>query len=145
MTIQQLRWSLDTCPCIIVISYDDTTPLDTRTYTLVQYERVCQFHNGISDIPTRQATIQEENSRKNNAYQLILDHAPASMLDTLPNGTTQLKKGIDIIHTVQGTAPNRTFTLTVTGVTLTANQINTAQNFLDNRFGAGKVTVVNNP
>lgn len=145
MTIIEQIWHLDTCDCQIIISYDDTTPLDTRTYSLVNYQRTCAIHQDINDIPTRHATIVEENTRKNQAYQLIIDHAPASMLQTLPNGTTDLKKGIDISYTVQGIAPNRTFTLIVTGITLTTNQISTAQNFLDNRFGTGKVTMVNNP
>ena len=122
-----------------------TYDTDTDQFTLTEYINICQFHASIPDKNQRHNVVREENSRKNDAYQLVLDHAPASMLDTGPDGLPRLKKGINIDFTVAGVAPNRTFTLIVTGVTLTQNQINAAQNFVDNRFGVGKVTVINTP
>jgi len=139
MAIHTLTWSLDTCACQIELTYDDTTPLDTRTYTPSNYINVCSFHSGISDINTRHSTVVEENQRKNNARQTVLDNAPTTIIDTMPDGTKQLKRGISIDFTVTGTAPNRVVTLTVTGINLTNQQKNNIQNFLDNRFGAGKV------
>ena len=38
-------------------------------------------------------------------------------------------------------APNRVMTLTVTGITLTQQKKTTAQNFLNTKFGIGKVTI----
>lgn len=141
MVSTQFVWSLDSCDCKILLSYENTTD----TWTPVNFIRTCQFHISFSDIIQRHSIINEENTRKNIAYQFILDHAPASMLRTRPNGTVTLAKGVSIDFAVAGTAPNRTFTITVSGATLTQNQINTAQNFVDNRFGVGKVTIVNTP
>lgn len=141
MVIQQIIWGLDTCDCKILLSYDS----DTDTWTPLNFIQTCQFHISFPDITQRHTVVTNENGRKNQAYQIILDHAPASMLMTRDDGSVTLKRGIAINYTVAGTAPDRTFTLIVSGVTLTANQINTAQNFLDNRFTPGKVTLVNNP
>lgn len=141
MAIQQVIWNLDTCDCIILLDYDT----NTDTFTPNKFIQTCSFHIGIADITQRHSTINTENTRKNQAYQIILDHAPASFFTTRDDGSVIIKKGIKLSHTVQGTVPNRTFTLTVSGITLTPNQINTAQTFLDNRFGAGKVTLVNVP
>lgn len=141
MTIQQIVWDLDSCDCQILLSYDS----DTDTFTPVNFIQTCSFHISFADIVQRHTVITNENNRKNQAIQIILDHAPASMFQTRDNGSVTLKRRVNISFTVAGTAPNRTFTIIVSGVTLTQNQINTAQTFLDNRFGVGKVTLVNNP
>lgn len=141
MTIQKIFWAFDTCDCQVNLAYDT----DTDTFTLTDYLQTCSFHNSISDHNQRHTVVREENSRKNDAYQLVIDHAPASMLETGRDGLPTLKKGVNIDFTVSGTAPNRVFTLIVSGVTLTQNQINTAQNFVDNKFGVGKVTITNIP
>ena len=72
-------------------------------------------------------------------------NAPASMLSTKDNGTIYLKKGITIEFAYSGTQPNRLLTLTVTGITLTQQQINKAQTALDTKFGINQVVVNNQP
>jgi hypothetical protein len=87
----------------------------------------------------------EENPRKNIAYQLIVDNAPLQFVDTDVNGNKTLKAGLSINFTVSGTVPNRVFTMTFSGTTLTQAQIDNVQARLDTRFGAGKVVFVNTP
>jgi len=140
MVINTTRWSPDTCSCIIEYSWDSTEPESTRTHTLSNFVNVCSFHSGLANNTTRWNTVLEENPRKNIAYQLILDNGPAGLSDIV-DGSKQLKNGITINTLWSGTAPNRVLTITVTGLTLTQNQKNSIQTFLNNRFGAGKVLI----
>jgi hypothetical protein len=127
------RWSPDTCQC--VIEYNDDI-------TLSRVVQACAAHQGGTEA-TVFSTVLEENPRKNNSLKEILDNAPASMFDIdAESGQRVFKRGIDVNFAWSGVAPNRTLTLTVTGITLTANQRNAIQNKLDTKFGAGKVTVV---
>ena len=146
MTIQTTRWSPDTCDCIIEYQWDDTLTPDVRTHTLANYIRKCSFHGNQANDTIRWNTLNEENPRKNNAYQLIVDNAPLQFVDLAPDGITKtLKKGLSLNFTVAGVVPNRVFTLIFSGATLTQNQIDFVQGKLDTRFGAGKVIFVNNP
>lgn len=141
MTIHRTEYRPDTCTCIIEYSWDDTVPPSSRTHTLTNYILRCPEHSPLATDSERFNTIFEENPRKNIAWQSLLDNGPAAMTDIQENGTKVLKRGITITWTWTGTAPNRVLTLTVTGFTLTTNQLNTAQNWLDNRFGVGRVIV----
>jgi len=138
MVINTTKWSPDTCSCVIDYSWDNSVPADQRTHTLSSISK-CSFHNSLSDIAAYN-TVTEENPRKNIAYQLILDNGPAALSDLI-DGTRQLKAGITINLTWSGTAPNRVVTISYTGITLTTNQKNSIQTFLNNRFGAGKVLI----
>jgi hypothetical protein len=127
------RWSPDTCQCVIEYNAD---------LSLNRIVNACVAHQGGTE-STVYSTVLEENPRKNRSLKEIIDNAPASMFDIdADSGTRVFKKGISIDFQWQGVAPDRTLTLTVKGITLTANQINAVQNKLDTRFGAGKVTVV---
>lgn len=143
MAIQTTRWSPDTCGCIIEYSWDDSVPQNSRTHSLANYVRRCSVHAVQADDGTRYNTINEENPRKNIAHQLIVDNAPAAFVDVDANGNKSLKPEYSISFTATGTPPNRVFTLTFSGATLTQAQINNVQTRLDNRFGTGKVIFVN--
>lgn len=146
MTINTNRWTLDTCSCIVDISFDDTQPPDTRAHNLSNYVRRCSFHNVQANDTDRYNSITEENPRKNNARQHIIDNAPVAFVDTnATTGLKTLKPGLSIDFSVAGTPPNRIFTMIFRGVTLTQAQINNVQTKLDSRFGAGRVIFVNNP
>jgi hypothetical protein len=126
------RWSPDTCEC--VIEYNDDG-------TLSNVVKACDAHKGDNDEVVFQ-NVKEENPRKNNAVKEILDNAPSSMFDVdAESGTRVFKRGINVDFAWTGTVPNRKLALTVKGLTLTSTQKNAVQNKLDNRFGAGKVTV----
>lgn len=149
MTTQTVVWSPDTCApnepsCIIELSYDDTTSLDTRTYTPTNIYRQCSIHQGLGNITQIHSVVSEENQRKNNALQNIIDNAPTQLQDqlfTVQNNGRILKKGVEYVFDITGTPPNRVVNVTFTGVTLTPQQKTAAQNFLNNRFGTGKVVI----
>ena len=88
-------------------------------------------------------TVLEENPRKNKSVKEILDNAPAGMYDIDPDsGTRIFKKGITVDFQWTGVAPNRSLELVVKGITLTTQIKNAIQTKLDNKFGVGRVTVV---
>ena len=140
MAINITRWSPDTCDCVIEYSWDDTVSADQRVHTLSNYVKKCSAHSILSTDNDRWNTVFEENPRKNNAYQLILDNGPTGLSDLI-NGSRQIKDGITINTSWSGIAPNRVLTITVTGFSLTQNQKNAIQTFLNNRFGVGKVLI----
>jgi hypothetical protein len=139
MAIHTTRWSPDTCSCVIEYTWDDNDPPEARPHNLSTYVNKCAEHTILAADNTRYDTVKEENSRKNIAHQGILDNGPSSLYDLTPEGSRVLKGGITISWSWTGTPPNRVITLTYTGITLTTNQRNTAQTWLNNRFGAGKV------
>lgn len=139
--IQKMFWGLDTCNCQMILDYDT----DADTHTLSEYLQTCSFHSAISDPVQRHTTVKTENNKKNDAHQLILDNAPASMLMTTGNGSVTLKRGVIIDFSWSGIAPDRVLMLTVTGVTLTQQQINKAQTVINNKFGINQVNIVNQP
>jgi len=141
MVIKITRWSPDTCDCVIEYSWDSTTTETNRIHTLDNYVKKCAFHSGLATDNDRWNTVLEENPRKNYALQTVLDNGPAALFDTV-SGSRVLKNGITYSWTWSGTAPDRVLTISFTGITLTQNQKNTAQTFLDNRFGVGKVLIV---
>lgn len=127
------RWSPDTCECIIEYEADGN---------LTKVVQACDAHKGNSESTVYQ-TVLEENPRKNKSFKEILDNAPPGMFDLdEESGTRIFKRGITVDFEWTGTAPNRTLKLIVKGITLTANQLNAVQAKLDNKLGAGKVTIV---
>lgn len=131
----KIEHHLDTCDCKVLLDYDSAND----TFTVIDYLAVCSFHN-IIGVGQRYDVIKTENSRKNDAYQLLIDNTP---LTEDISGKIRLKKGIDIVVSITGVAPDRVITLTVSGITLTQQQKDRAQAFVDNKLGVGKVIVAN--
>lgn len=144
MTIKITTWSPDTCDCVLAYEWDDSVAENQRTHSLYNVIRRCPDHQSLGTNQTVFSTVLEENPRKNVTRQLILDNAPTSVYDVdIESGTRDFKKGITASWSWSGVAPNRVLTLTVTGITLTANQKNAIQTKINERFGVGKVTFVN--
>jgi hypothetical protein len=141
MTMKIIRWSPDTCNCVIEYVYDDTEPESTREHNLSSIVSACSAHQGTGT--TVWDTVNEENPRKNRALQIIIDNAPLAFVNVDPQGNKTLKEGLSLDFTVAGTAPNRVFTLIFKGQTLTQTQIDFVQGKLDERFGVGKAIFVN--
>ena len=139
MTIQTTRWRPDTCPCIIEYTWDDTVPESSRVHTLSSITK-CNIHTSLTN-NSAYSTVLDENPRKNLSLLTCLENGPTALFDTI-DGTRQLKGNITFNWSWSGTAPNRVLTISFTGITLTTNQRNTIQTFLNNRFGVGKVTLV---
>jgi hypothetical protein len=126
------RWSPDTCDCII--EYDENI-------NLTNVIQRCPAHQGLANNAAVFDSVKEENPRKNQALDEILQRGPSSIFDVdAESGQRVFKKGITVDWAwTGGTAPNRVITLTVNGITLTTTQKNAIRTFLDNRFGVGKV------
>jgi len=139
MVINTTRWSPDTCDCSIEYTWDSESSESTRVHTFSNVVNKCQAHNAITDNALFNL-LMDENPRKNIAHQLILDNGPTSLSDIV-DGSKQLKAGITLNFSWSGTAPNRVLTISYTGITLTTNQKNSVQTFLNNRFGVGKVLI----
>ena len=142
MAINTTRYSPDTCGCVIEYTWDTTVPELSRTHTLSNYVTKCAAHASLATDQDRWNCVFEENPRKNQALQNILENSPTTALyDTLSNGSRQLKNSIVFNFSFSGTAPNRVLTLSFTGISLTTNQKNTLQSALNTRFGSGKVLI----
>jgi hypothetical protein len=138
MAINVTRWSPDTCTCVLEYSWDDTAPEDSRVHNITNVVQKCAAHAGTPDLTTHWNIINEENPRKNVAFQHLVDNFPAQLSNTGAAGGT-LKSGISFGFSYSGTAPNRVLTVTFTGITLTNQQRTSIQNTLNTKFGAGKV------
>lgn len=141
MTIKTTRWTSDVCGCIIEYTWDDSAPQGQETLTVSNIINTCPAHSSPS-LPTDNARFDsalEENQRKNKAHKDILDNAPTGLYELDGSGQRTLKSGITLSWEMTGEAPNRIMTLSYSGITLTPAQKNNIQNFLDNKFGAGKV------
>jgi hypothetical protein len=144
MTIRTTRWRPDTCDCIIEYNWDDSTPLNARTFNLDRLNRKCTAHENLQTDMDVWNTVMEENPRKNHAVQTILDNAPSQAIDiNAEDGSITFKRGISVYWSWSGIPPNRLLTIIVYGITLTQNQINSINTKLDERFGISNVMVVN--
>ena len=137
MTLNRTRWSPDTCGCVIEYEWDDSVPEDQRTHSLSNVVSKCPAHAALTDNNTF-SSVLDENPRKNNALNHVLDNAPTALFDVI-NGARQLKESINFSFSWSGIAPDRVLTISFTGITLTTNQRNAIQAALTNRFGFGKV------
>jgi hypothetical protein len=146
MVIKTTRWNPDTCGCQFEYEWDDAVAEDTRTHTFKRVTQECVSHAHLTGNSKRDMydSSLEENRRKNGTIAELLARAGVDFADIQQDGSFQWKKGINVSWTWSGTSPNRVMTLTVTGVTLTAQKKTQIQNFLNNRFGVGKVIFVNN-
>lgn len=142
MTINTTRYSPDTCECVIEYTWDDSVPEDQRQHSLSTYVNKCPAHSALASDTARWNAVFEENPRKNNALQHVLDNSPvAALFDTTAEGARVLKNNITFNFSFSGTAPNRVLTISFSGISLTTNQKNTIQSALNTRFGSGKVLV----
>jgi hypothetical protein len=141
MTIRVNRWAPDSCTCIIEYSWDDSVPQNSIVLTPTTTINRCPAHTTFVTPATHYSVLMEENPRKNLAHQNLLDNGPATLFDVNSDGVKVLKKGINLNWVWSGTAPNRIVTVTISGLTLTTAQKNTAQSALNTKFGAGKVVM----
>ena len=134
-----MLWTLDTCG--FDTSQNCQVEVDSN-FNFIRFLRRCPDHEPkIAADQSGFDAIRDENARgSSNALDHIIKNAPAAFVDTLPDGSKQLKAGINVTWARSGTIPNRILTVTITGITLTQQQRNTITAFLDNRFN-GKVVL----
>lgn len=146
MVLKTTRWSADTCDCIFDYTWDDSVPNDQIIINFKTTIQQCSNHIHLTGNNKKDTydSVNEENKRKNGSIGELLDKAAADFGELDPNsGSMVLKKGITLTWDWSGVAPNRVMTLTVSGITLSAQKKTAAQNFLNNKFGVGKVIFVN--
>lgn len=132
------RWSPDTCGCVMEYSWDDSLPQEQIVISPTTTVSRCPAHTSLSTPANHFNVLMDENPRKNQAHQHILDNGPSTLYDIV-DGTKRLKNGMAINWSWTGTSPNRVLTLTVTGITLNSTQKTAIQSVLNTKFGAGKV------
>lgn len=132
------RRTLDTCECKYY--YNSTTQ---NPHELISFDKKCNAHQTISNDQTLFNILFEENGRKNESWQMILDNAPSTIYEFDVEGTKIFKTGIVVSWSFTGTPPNRVLTLTITGISLTGAQKNSIQTKLDQRFGISNIIIVN--
>lgn len=143
MTIKTTRWTPDTCsdpPCVIEYTWDTDQPSETRTHNLETVVNKCSRHSILSNTDVY-TNVKEENTRKNQSLQTLVDNM-IELANTNPDGSKVLKDGITFNWSWSGTPPNTVLTISFDGVTLSPSKKNTAQTYLNNKFGAGKVIIV---
>jgi hypothetical protein len=133
------RWSPDTCTCVLEYEWDDTDPSETRQHNLKTYVSKCAAHTSLATDSDRYTSVKDENSKKNITLGDILTNGPSSLFDEAADGSRTLKGNITYNWSWSGTAPNRVLTVSFTGITLTQQQKNNLQTFINNKFGAGKI------
>jgi hypothetical protein len=145
MVIKTTQWSPDTCGCVFEYEWDDAQNEDTRVHNFKQVTKECASHAHLQGNNKKDMydSSLEENRRKNGTIQELLERAGVEFADTQQDGSVTLKKNINVSWTWSGSAPDRIMTLTVTGITLTNQRKTQIQNFLNNKFGNGKVVFVN--
>ena len=144
MVIKTTQWSPDTCGCQFEYDWDDELSEDVRIHTFKRVAKECVSHAHLQGNNKRDMydSSLEENRRKNGTLKELIDRA-TEFVEIKADGNPGFKNNINIDWEWSGTSPNRVFTITVTGITLTAQRKTNIQNFLNNRFGTGKVIFVN--
>lgn len=143
--IKVTQWSPDTCGCVFEYEWDDAQNEDTRVHTFKQVAKECVSHSHLQGNNKKDMydSSLEENRRKNLTIQELIEKASTEFAATDPeSGAIILKKNINVTWTWSGTAPDRVMTITVTGITLTNQRKTQIQNFLNTKFGIGKVVFV---
>jgi hypothetical protein len=75
--IRTTRHYLDTCDCIIEHQWDDTEDELTRTISLSSVVQKCAFHAGTSTQQVHYTVVMEEQVRKNDFIQTLVDEIAA--------------------------------------------------------------------
>jgi hypothetical protein len=128
MVIKTVTWKPDTCGCVLELSYDTETSLETRTYGNHALHRTCGSHKreGLTNVNVFDMCF-EENRRKNNAIGEI----------------NKIKSTVEIEGwDWEDEAPNRRLVLhTKDTKGFTKSNLKKMQTALDKRFGKNKVVV----
>jgi hypothetical protein len=116
------RWSPDTCTCVMLETWDDTTTEAERVHTFHTMEVICSFHASQAGV-TAYTTVRGENRRKNLVAVMARSIRPAF---------------VDTDYTWTFDAQRRVI---VTIANLSQAQKTALQNAADAQFGPGLVVV----
>ena len=131
-------WRPDTCGCHVEEIYNLDGSIQGGGKVLAR----CKDHATIPDVQLYDVVLAE-NRRKNNCHRLLVGLDGVNFnLSKLVDGSQVFKDGVDMNWTYSGAGKDRVLTISLTGVTLTTQQRNAALNFLNNKFGVGKVVIL---
>lgn len=132
------KWGLDTCGCIINLSWDRDSSENGRVHTFEGHDKKCHDHGDLMEHHLYN-TVLEENQRKNITLQHALDRIPHKLARQIPNkdGTfTNIKKDdLEYNWYFTGEAPNR-----ILNVTFSEPLEQTERQYIEERF-PGRVKV----
>ena len=141
-----IRWRpKTTCDCEVEYTINNSLPVDTAHGGLrvesFAFTTKCPAHTSFSDSQLWDI-IWDENPRWGGSVGEILATGPNTLYDIDPNTGSRIPKPtVNITGVWSGTAPNRVYTITITGVSLTTTQKTTIRNAINTRFPGGKVVL----
>lgn len=126
-------WRSDTCGCDIIYQWDEDLPVQDRVMTVHTVVHRCSSHSGLTDDADLYAHVQDQNRRKNYAF----DEA-AVRLGFLNIQELRASLG-ETEWWYTGSDDGRVLHVSIPG--LNQGQKNQIQKAIDTRFGVGKVVV----
>lgn len=144
--IKILDWSPETCDCHIKYQFDDSLPDNEIVLSVSFIGHACDAHKDLlPNAPVTYTTVLDEGRKKSLTLDLALQNATNKLGDsfTEEGGTyVLLKPSIAFVATFEGVAPNRTLSVQFIGAALTSQEKSKIQLALNNKFGAGVITLL---
>jgi hypothetical protein len=131
-------WSPDTCGCTIEEVYNGNEIVGGGVVV-----KKCTVHTNVPDNQLYDVLLNKENRPKNQVERFLLgmEGEDLGLHDITAEGSYVWKNGIGFNWSFLGEGSTRSLTISVFGKALTQQQRNRAQQWLDNKFGVGKVTL----
>jgi hypothetical protein len=154
-----MRWSPDSCGCVIDIEWDDSVPVEQRSHVAKNIVSRCPAHQQghFTDHHEHYDIILKENQRKNNMHKHFMEQFP-HLTEEVPEDVTEghiltdnisaeeppkekarrLKKGVKYIYSWTGEGKDRVLQVKFQGADLKDNE----KKILKDKVGTDKVIVV---
>jgi hypothetical protein len=132
------QWEPNTCDCILEVEFDGFG------YALTGIVHKCAEHASVPDaqlIGVVFAVPAGENRRWTDLENELKTNASMDLGQITGDGSYEWKPGVWINWWWTGTDATRVLHFSVTGVSFSAQKKAAAQNWCNNKFGAGKVVV----
>lgn len=142
-TINKTTWTPG-CGCIIEYEWDGDIAVNPP-HTAVNVLQRCPEHpaGSVATLQEHYDNLLGEHRKREWTKGTLLENFPNVFGVTDVKGNLEFRDDIAISVQYNGSFPNRILTITIGGLSsLTANQKTVAQQKVDQKFGAGKVTLV---
>lgn len=131
-------WRPDTCGCCVEEIYNGTEIVGMGAVITK-----CEKHASVPDHALYNVILNKENRPKNQVERFLvgMEGEDLGLGELDASGSYVFRNGMGFNWQFLGEGENRTLQISVFGKTLTQQQKTRAQTWLDNKFGAGKVTL----